>query len=59
MPRSETFSRVLIDQALRESDWDLLDDRHVRFELNGKSGRADCLLSGGTPTLLHPAGFAG
>src|SRR5712692_6430775 len=46
MPKPEAFSRVLIDQALRESDWDLLDDRRVRFELDGHSGRADYVLSG-------------
>jgi hypothetical protein len=36
--KPEAFSRVLIDQALRESGWDLLDDRRVRFELDGRSG---------------------
>jgi len=36
----------LIDQALRESGWDLLDERRVRFELDGHSGRADYVLSG-------------
>jgi type I restriction enzyme R subunit len=44
--KPEAFSRVLIDQALKESGWDLLDDRRVRFELDGKSGRADYVLSG-------------
>jgi len=44
--KPEAFSRVLIDQALRESGWDLLDDRRVRFELDGKSGRADYVLIG-------------
>ncbi len=44
--KPEAFSRVLIDQALRESGWDLLDDRRVRFELDGYSGRADYVLSG-------------
>jgi type I restriction enzyme R subunit len=44
--KPEAFSRVLIDQALRESGWDLLDDRRVRFELDGKSGRADYVLTG-------------
>jgi type I site-specific restriction endonuclease len=58
--KPEAFSRVLIDQALRESGWDLLDerptrraspesdrdDRSVRFELDGHSGRADYVLSG-------------
>ena len=44
--QTEAFSRVLIDQALRDSGWDLLDDRRVRFELDGHSGRADYVLSG-------------
>ena len=42
----EAFSRILIDQALKESDWDLLDPHRVRFELDGHSGRADYVLSG-------------
>src|SRR5216117_4021297 len=46
MPKPEAFPRVLIDQALRDSGWDLLDDRRVRFELDGHSGRADYVLSG-------------
>jgi type I site-specific restriction endonuclease len=80
MPKPEAFSHVLIDQELRESGWDLLDERptrracppwraspacpdlsrlgreplgesdrderHVRFELDGHSGRADYVLSG-------------
>ena len=41
---SEAFSRVLIDRALQESDWDLLDDKQVTFEFNTRSGRADYLL---------------
>jgi type I restriction enzyme, R subunit len=46
MAKPEAFSRVLIDQALKDSGWDLLDDRRVRFELDGKSGRADYVLTG-------------
>src|SRR5260370_16933139 len=46
MPKTEAFSRVLIDQALKESGWDLLNDRRVRFELDGKSGRAGYVLTG-------------
>src|SRR5713226_2787673 len=46
MPRPEAFSRVLIDQALKDSGWDLLDERRVRFELDGNSGRADYVLTG-------------
>jgi len=42
----EAFSRVLIDQALRDSGWDLLDTRQVRFESSGLGGRADYVLSG-------------
>jgi len=34
------------DQALKDSGWDLLDKRRVRFELDGKSGRADYVLTG-------------
>ena len=44
--RSEAFSRVLIDQALRDSGWDLLDPQQVRFELHGAAGRADYVLGG-------------
>jgi type I restriction enzyme R subunit len=46
MPKSEAFSRVLIDQALRESNWDILDEHRVRFEVDGNSGRVDYVLSG-------------
>ena len=42
----EAFSRVLIDQALKESDWDLLDPHRVRFESSGRDGRADYILLG-------------
>ena len=42
----EAFSRVLIDQALKDSGWNLLDSKQVRFELQGHSGRADYVLSG-------------
>jgi type I restriction enzyme R subunit len=43
---TEAFSRVLIDQALRDSGWDLLDPHQVRFELRGGGGRADYVLGG-------------
>ena len=46
MPAPEAFSRVLIDQALEESDWDLLDPHRVRFESSGRDGRADYVLLG-------------
>lgn len=42
----EAFSRILIDQALKESDWDLLDPHRVRFESSGRDGRADYILLG-------------
>ena len=42
----EAFSRVLIDQALQKSDWDLLDPHRVRFESSGRDGRADYILLG-------------
>jgi type I restriction enzyme R subunit len=44
--KPEAFSRVLIDQSLRDSGWNLLDQKQVRFELNSASGRADYVLSG-------------
>ena len=42
----EAFSRVHIDEALKESGWDLKDHLQVKFELNGSTGRADYVLSG-------------
>lgn len=44
--KNETFSRVLIDQCLKDSGWNLLDDHQVRFELNTKTGRVDYVLLG-------------
>ncbi|MBN1579036.1 MAG: DEAD/DEAH box helicase family protein [Chitinispirillaceae bacterium] len=45
MPNNpEAFSRVLIDHALEDSEWNLLDHRQVRFEYHTGSGRADYLL---------------
>jgi len=38
------FPCPVIDQALREGGWNLSDDRHVRFELDGHSSRADYAL---------------
>jgi type I site-specific restriction endonuclease len=46
MSASEAFSRVQIDEALRDSGWNLLDSSQVRFELNTASGRADYVLMG-------------
>jgi type I restriction enzyme, R subunit len=42
----EAFSRILIDQALKDSGWDLLDTHSVRFEMSGRDGRADYILIG-------------
>ena len=42
--QNEAFSRVLIDKALQFSGWNLLDPREVRFEINGKTCRADYVL---------------
>ena len=42
---NEAFSRVLIDRALGDSDWELLDSKQVEFEFHTASGRADYLLN--------------
>jgi type I restriction enzyme R subunit len=41
----EAYSRVRIDQALKDSGWSLLDPRQVRLELHGNSGRVDYVLN--------------
>ena len=43
---NEAFSRVLIDKALQDSGWNILDNKVVRFEVSGSSGRVDYLLFG-------------
>lgn len=35
---NEAFSRILINQALEASDWNLLDHKQVQFEVNTASG---------------------
>jgi type I restriction enzyme R subunit len=40
----EAFSRVLIDRALSDSGWDLLNPQKVQFEFHTPNGRADYLL---------------
>lgn len=40
----EAFARVLIDRALTDSNWDLLDPQQVQFEFHTPTGRADYLL---------------
>lgn len=42
--QTEAFSRILIDKALEESGWNLLDPKHVQFEYHTQGGRADYLL---------------
>jgi type I restriction enzyme, R subunit len=46
MSPTEAFSRVLIDRALQDSGWDICNQKQVRFELQGSSGRADYVLMG-------------
>ena len=41
---NEAFSRVLIDQLLKDSGWDLLDNNQVQFESHAPTGRVDYLL---------------
>jgi type I restriction enzyme R subunit len=48
----EAFSRILIDQALTDSGWNLLDTKQVRFESHTFNGRADYLLLDGTGRVL-------
>ena len=48
----EAFSRFLIDHALEDSGWNLLDSRQVRFEHHTGSGRADYLLLESTGRVL-------
>ncbi|RJQ51383.1 MAG: DEAD/DEAH box helicase [Nitrospiraceae bacterium] len=40
----EAFSRILIDRALTDSNWDLLNPQQVQFEHHTPTGRADYLL---------------
>src|SRR5687767_9874396 len=54
--QSETFSRILIDEELKYSGWDLHDPHQVRFEYHNQSGRADYLLmdkNGGVLCVLE------
>jgi len=41
---SEAFSRVLIDKALENSGWDLLNNHSIEFEHHSTDGRADYIL---------------
>lgn len=41
---SEAFSRILIDRALADSGWNLLDPAQVQFEFHILTGRADYIL---------------
>jgi type I restriction enzyme R subunit len=42
--RNEAFSRILIDRALQDSDWNLLDPKQVQVEFHTQSGRVDYFL---------------
>lgn len=42
--QTEAFSRVLIDKALENSGWNLLDPKQIQFEFHTPNGRADYLL---------------
>ncbi len=44
MHQPEAFARVLIDKALSDSDWDLLNPQQIQFEFHTPTGRADYLL---------------
>ena len=37
--QSEAFSRILIDEELTYSDWDLYDTHQVRFDYHVQNGR--------------------
>lgn len=41
---SEAFSRVIIDQKLKDAGWDITDPNQVVFEDHGIAGRADYVL---------------
>jgi len=45
MTHPEAFSRVLIDDALRFSGWDILDERQVVFEFHNATGRAEVIFN--------------
>ena len=42
--QSEAFSRILINEELTYSGWNLHDAHQVRFEYHVQHGRADYLL---------------
>src|SRR5215211_2146600 len=54
--KSEAFSRILIDDELKYSGWDLHDPHQLRFEYHTHNGRADYLLmdkNGGVLCVLE------
>lgn len=54
MPETpEAFARILINKALEDSGWNLLDTTQVRLEVSGRSGRADYIL---LDSLARPLG---
>ena len=42
----EAFARVKIDQALKDSGWNLLNEQQVHLECSSETGRADYILGG-------------
>jgi len=54
---NEAYSRVIIDQKLKEAGWDITDSNQVIFEDHGIAGRADYLLKDklGRPIALIEA----
>ncbi|MCW1948848.1 MAG: DEAD/DEAH box helicase family protein [Candidatus Shapirobacteria bacterium] len=54
---NEAYSRVIIDQKLKEAGWDITDSNQVIFEDHGVAGRADYLLKDkiGRPIALIEA----
>ena len=54
--KSEAFSRILIDEELTYSGWDLHDPHQLHFEYHTQNGRADYLLmdrNGGVLCVLE------
>lgn len=54
---NEAYSRVIIDQKLKDIGWDILDSNQVVFEDHGMAGRADYVLKDklGKPIALIEA----
>ena len=44
MSANEAFARILIDRALGDSGWDMLDQKQVRLKVHSANTRTDYLL---------------